>query len=130
MAENSKFHVTSQGMAEIRRVSSKALRVVLDDIADDARRIVPKDTEELHDSIDVDYVPGALDGRVTVGTDHWAPTEYGSEPHIIEAKGDYSLHNPETGEYFGRIVNHPGTPEQPFMRPALYKKRTVHENEL
>lgn len=127
---NSKFRVTAEGMANIKSTGSKALKVVLDDMADDARLIVPKDTRELHDSIEVEYVPGQLTGQVTVGTDHWAPTEYGSEPHIIEAKGDYSLHNPETGEYFGKIVNHPGTPEQPFMRPALYKKRVIHENEL
>lgn len=126
----STFSVTSSGMAEIKMRGSKALKVILNDIADDARRVVPKDTGELEESIQVEYVEGALGGSVTVGTDHWAATEYGSEPHIIEANGDYSLHNSETGEYFGRIVNHPGTPEQPFMRPALYKKRVINADEL
>jgi bacteriophage HK97-gp10 putative tail-component len=121
---------TQEGKAAIRVQAAKAVKKILDDIADDARRVVPKDTEELHDSIDVEYIEGATDGKVTVGTDHWAPTEYGSAPHVIESQGDYSLHNSETGEYFGKRVNHPGTPEQPFMRPSLYKKRRVSQADL
>lgn len=124
MARND-FKLTPEGLAKIEVRASEAVKQVLDDIADDARRIVPKDTRELHDSIKVEYVPGATEGAVTVGTDHWAPTEYGSGPHIIESSGDHSLHNQETGEYYGKIVNHPGTPEQPFLRPALYRKRKI-----
>jgi len=119
-----KFELDFNGIVQIEHSSADAVKLILEDIADDARRLVPKDTMELHDSIEVVHREGELTGSVVVGTDHWAPTEYGSEPHIIEANGDYSLSD-GTGEYYGRIVNHPGTPEQPFMRPALYKKRKL-----
>lgn len=96
--------------------------LLVEDIADDARHACPVDTGELVDTIETHYpAPGI--GIITVGTDHWAPTEYGSAPHPIDAHGPYSLHNAETGEYFGPHVNHPGTPAQPFMRPALWKRR-------
>jgi hypothetical protein len=47
--------------------------------------------------------------------------EVGTKPHVIEAKGDYSLHNSGTGQYFGKKVSHPGTDPQPHLRPALYE---------
>lgn len=119
-----RFELNLSGMVEVEDNSAEAVKQVLEDIAADARRLVPKDTMELHDSIEVVHQPGSLTGTVVVGTDHWAPTEYGSEPHIIESTGDHSLSN-GTGEFYGRIVHHPGTPEQPFMRPALYKKRKL-----
>jgi hypothetical protein len=121
------FELDPQGFTHIKGNTASVVKQVLEDIADDARRLVPKDTMELHDSIEVAYREGATEGAVVVGTDHWAATEYGSEPHIIEAKGNYSLHNPETGEYYGRVVNHPGTPEQPFLRPSLYKRRKIED---
>lgn len=100
-------------------------------IADDARRTVPIDTRELHDSIEV--MPIAFDEvAIVVGTDHWAPTEYGSGPHWIISHGlwlrpenPWPLRNRRTGQVFGLVVWHPGTPEQPFMRPALYKRRRL-----
>jgi hypothetical protein len=52
--------------------------------------------------------------------------EYGSRPHIIRSHGNYPLRNRETGDVFGRIVHHPGTPAQPFLRPALYQRRRLH----
>lgn len=45
--------------------------------------------------------------------------EFGTRPHVIESKGPWPLRNPKTGQVFGRIVHHPGTTAQPFIRPAL-----------
>lgn len=106
-------------------------RFLAEEIAADARHMVPIDTGELHDSINV--VPIDLDQTwVVVGTDHWAPTEYGSGPHWIISHGvwlrpgnPWPLRNRRTGQVFGLAVWHPGTPEQPFMRPSLYKIRSV-----
>lgn len=102
----------------------RQVKKVTEAIAADARAGCPYDSGDLHDSIATRY-PGKLRGVVIVGTDHWAPTEYGSAPHEIRSTGKWSLHNADTGEYFGRVVQHPGTPEQPFMRPALFKKRRL-----
>jgi hypothetical protein len=98
-----------------------SVKKITEATADDARAGCPIDSSDLVDSIGTRY-PGKLRGVVVVGTDHWRATEYGSAPHIIRAHGPYSLHS-DDGEYFGPVVHHPGTPAQPFMRPALFRKR-------
>ena len=114
---------TASGHAVIRAKGEEITRKITKDIESAAKRRVPVDTGELRASI-WSWSEG-LTGRVMVGTDHWAPTEYGSRPHIIESTGPWSLHNKETNQYFGRRVHHPGTPEQAFMRPATYTKRVI-----
>lgn len=95
---------------------------LVEDIADDARHACPVDTGALMESIGTHF-PEPSVGIVSVGTKYWASVEYGSAPHIIESHGDYPLRNRETGQVFGRVVHHPGTPAQPFMRVALLRKR-------
>jgi len=110
---------------ELEAHTQEDLERITDDIADDARRACPRDTDELAESITTVYEPGV--GYVYVGTDHWAPTEYGSADHEITPR------RPGGALRFfwlkaGRLVilsrvHHPGTPAQPFMRPALYRRR-------
>lgn len=100
------------------------VKKITEAIAADAIAACPIDTGDLVESIGTRY-PGKLRGIVIVGTPHWSFVEYGTQPHIIESHGPWSLHNEETGEYFGRIVNHPGTTAQPYMRPALFRKRRL-----
>lgn len=111
-------------IAYFKAAEGKGVRKVTENVADDARAGCAIDSGDLVETIGTRY-PGGLVGVVVVGTAYWADVEYGSRPHIIRSHGDYSLHNAETGEYFGRVVHHPGTPEQPFMRPALYRKRSL-----
>jgi hypothetical protein len=112
------------GFAKIDALADRCVENVTDDVAKDAKRYVPIDTGELRASIRTGKL--GRNGRVWVGTDHWAPTEYGSRPHIIRAHGDYALANRETGFYArSGVVHHPGTPEQAFMRPSLYQKRHI-----
>jgi hypothetical protein len=113
----------SSGQGELAMMLGRLTRNVVAEIAQDAKRRVPVDTGELRASIRTTY--RARHGRVWVGTDHWAPTEYGSAPHKIRVRSAKVLHNAELNEFYGREVNHPGTPEQPFMRPAAYTKRRL-----
>ena len=115
--------VSRAGLGELQVTRAKLNRNLVEAIADDARRRCPQDTGELGQSIHTTH-RGAT-GRIWVGTDHWAPTEFGSGPHIIRVKSKKVLHNRETGDFFGKEVRHPGTPEQPFMRPAAYTKRRI-----
>lgn len=102
-----------------RRV--KAVRGnVAEDVAEDARRFCPIDTGRLVSTIK------AKGDQVWVGgvkAPYWAAVEYGSRPHLIESHGPWPLRDRETGAVFGRHVWHPGTPAQPFMRPALMRAR-------
>lgn len=109
------------GIARIRTECEETTRRATDFVERAARRRCPVDTGELQESIRAVHL--GLIGQVWVGTDHWAPTEYGSRPHIIRSTGPWPLRNRETGEVFGPEVHHPGTPEQAFMRPALYQRQ-------
>jgi hypothetical protein len=62
---------------------------------------------------------------VSVGTDYWHFTEYGTRPHIIRSTGPWQLRNRWVGKKFGWVVNHPGSDEQAYMRKALFQKRRL-----
>jgi HK97 gp10 family phage protein len=47
----------------------------------------------------------------------------GTSPHTIEVKSRRVLANTDTGEIFGRRVQHPGTKAQPFLETNLGKSR-------
>jgi hypothetical protein len=99
------------------------VKQVTEAVARDAISECPIDSGDLVESVGTRY-PGKLHGIVVVGTDHWHETEYGSPPHEIRSHGKWSLRSDE-GVYFGRRVWHPGTPSQPFMRRALYRRRAL-----
>jgi len=103
-------------------VEKNMLRPVAEAILDDMKRGCPKDTWELHNSLGM-----AIRGNVArIGStlDRSVFTEMGTKPHIIRSHGNYPLRNKATGEVFGRVVHHPGTPAEPFMRRALYRRRS------
>lgn len=108
------------GVVKIKALGRRYREATARDVADDARRRVPVDSGDLRDTI------VAVGSEVHVGTDYWAAVEYGSRPHIIRSTGSWPLRNRETGQVFGQVVHHPGTPAQPFMRPALYQRRRLH----
>jgi HK97 gp10 family phage protein len=45
--------------------------------------------------------------------------EFGTRAHVIRVKNAKNLSNGKTG--FGKVVNHPGTKAQPFLRPAFHQ---------
>jgi len=107
-----------------RQVERAAFRPLCELILADMERGCPEDKGDLKDSLRIRYL-NQHGARIGSDLDYATVVELGSGPHIIRAKGNYSLHNAETGEYFGPVVMHPGTPAQPFMRPALYRRRSL-----
>lgn len=91
---------------------------VAGEVAVDARRNVPVKSGDLRRTIT------RRRNRVYVGTAYWAAVEFGSKPHTIYPRTKKALYWPGAAHPVAR-VNHPGTPEQPFMRPALYKRRVL-----
>lgn len=118
-----KIVITRVYPENIVRAIEPTVRHVTDAVTVDARRLCPIDQGDLERSIRPEHL--GLKGRIWVGTDHWHPTEYGSPPHPIRIRHKKVLYNHETDTFFGREVRHPGTPAQPFMRPALYRKRVL-----
>lgn len=82
-----------------------------DAVAADARRLAPHESGELA----ADITGEVLDwdhGRIGSDLPYAAATEKGARPHAI----------PEPD---GRQVHHPGVDAQPYLRPALYRKRRL-----
>ena len=111
----------------------RQVKKITEAVARDAITECPIDSGDLVSTIRTRY-PGRLRGQVVVGgnrpsrlavnVDYWAAVEYGSRPHQIRSRGKWSLRS-DDHEYFGRVVNHPGTRAQPFMRTALYRRRLL-----
>jgi hypothetical protein len=66
------------------------------------------------------YIDVGTDARTPDGKPYPLFVEFGTPPHVIESTGPWPLRNPQTGQVFGRIVHHPGTSPQPFLRPSLF----------
>jgi hypothetical protein len=114
------------GMERVRLRTQAFIWAVTDAVKADAARFCPVDTTELVNTIESERLKSK--GRVWVGTDHWAPQEYGARPHTIRPKGPpegkQALWWPGLPHPVG-AVRHPGNAPQPFMRPALYRRRYI-----
>jgi len=71
------------------------------------------------------YADIYADARTPQGHDYGLDVELGTKPHLIISHGNYPLRNRRTGQVFGRIVHHPGTKPQPFLRGALEYLRGI-----
>lgn len=47
----------------------------------------------------------------------------GTRPHIIEAREKKVLANRRTGQFFGKVVHHPGTRPNPFFMRAIERSK-------
>lgn len=73
---------------------------------------------------------GSINGLTAIwGPDHAHETtysrfvEFGTAPHVIEAKNKKVLANKATGQIFGKRVNHPGTKPNPYMERIVDASR-------
>lgn len=94
------------------------------DVREDAGRHAPRDTGDLKGSYRVER-HGKLTTWVGSHLDYGSYVELGTKPHIIKIKTKKVLYNNRTGQFFGKIVHHPGTRAQPHLRPALYQPRVL-----
>lgn len=119
----SNFNLTNLDFSGFDLVISEVVGNVLDDVKADAQQEAAYDTGELHDSIEKNFIEGAHEGSVTVTAGHWYFVEYGTGPHEITIRTKKVLADGTT--VFGKRAFHPGTRAQPFLRPALFKSRTL-----
>lgn len=64
-----------------------------------------------------------LRGAVIAGAKYSIFVHEGTRPHQIRAKNKGGLANKRTGQFFGKVVNHPGTQANPFMERAYEKNK-------
>lgn len=95
-------------------------------VAGNAKRNAPSSFGKLRQSI-TSKVQG-LTGEVAVNASHAGAVEFGSKPHEIRPKRKKALaFKPgagfkfwdESGRVVVKVVKHPGTKAQPFLRPAV-----------
>ncbi|MGW6912588.1 HK97-gp10 family putative phage morphogenesis protein [Kitasatospora sp. NPDC054939] len=89
-----------------------------EDMAAEAQGLAPVNTGRLKQSIRAE-VEGLV-MRVSTDVSYWRYVEYGTGPHIIRPRTKRALYW-EGADHPVAMVNHPGTPAQPFLRPALLK---------
>jgi HK97 gp10 family phage protein len=89
-------------------------------IADDARALAPVRNGRLKASIFHDTV--GLTARIGTDVDYWRYVEYGAPAHTIRPRNKKALFW-EGAAHPVAVVHHPGSPAQPFLRPALLQQR-------
>ncbi|MGY0062843.1 HK97 gp10 family phage protein [Streptomyces sp. LZ34] len=105
----------------MRNAITRYLEKLGREIQNDAERLAPVKTGQLRAGLYHEVNRGEL--RVGVrDVPYWMAVEYGSGPHIITPKNAKALYWPGADHPVAK-VNHPGTPAQPFLRPALYRRR-------
>ena len=89
----------------------------------DARRLVPVDTGLLRNSTNLHKISD-LHYELIAGTTYASDVEFGTKPHEIRPVKAKALHfTAGDGEVFAKMVWHPGTNAQPYMRPAYWMAR-------
>jgi len=108
--------------AALDRDLHKVLDHLAHDIAADARRLVPVRSSDLKDSIEPEV--DGLTARVSTDIPYWRFVEYSTPEHEIRPNAKKALFWEGAAHPVGR-VKHPGTKAQPFLRPALLKRRPL-----
>ena len=94
-----------------------------DAILGDAKDYVPKRTSRLHDSLRAECHGKVL--RVgSLNCNYASDVELGTPAHVILPRNKKALSWPGADHPVAR-VNHPGTEPQPYLRPALFQRRTA-----
>jgi hypothetical protein len=97
--------------------------VIGDAILGDAKNYVHKRTSRLHDSLRAECHDKVL--RVgSLDCNYATDVELGTSPHVILPTNKKALFWPDA-DHPVRKVNHPGTAPAPYLRPALFQRRTA-----
>lgn len=84
-----------------------------------AKSLAPRRTGALADSIEA-QAGGQGEILIVADKSYAAFMEYGTQPHIIEAKNASALHWTKDGQdFFAKSVQHPGTKPRPFIQPGI-----------
>jgi hypothetical protein len=121
MSVTFRLDVNSRWRADLNAEIARYLRKLARQIQNDAERMAAVKTGKLRSSMY--HEVNGLTARIGVrNVPYWSTVEFGSGPHIIRPRTKRALHWPGARHPVA-FVNHPGTPSQPFLRPALYRRR-------
>lgn len=95
-------------------------------IAGQAKALTPVDTSNLKNSINVKYKNSGMTAEIGTPVEYAPHVEFGTRPHKITSNRGLS----DGTTFFGKEVNHPGTPAQPFLFPAWESGRNIFINNI
>jgi phage gpG-like protein len=108
-------------LARMRPRTGAVVERVCEAVEKDAKAVCPRDTGDLEESIGHEVVGTA--GRVGSNLDYAAAVEMGF--HGTEHVREYEIKKgPNAGKRVRAHERHANTPSQPYLRPALYVKRS------
>lgn len=120
------------GLLRLHLHVQKIHNSVVDSVFWDAKNGAAVDTGEMWSTIHVRHMMSRIYvwssrfiSRVVVGSDHWRFVEYPTSAHEIRPKDPNGALFWPGAPHPVQVVHHPGTHEQPFMRPALYQRRSL-----
>lgn len=88
----------------------------------------PADTGRLRQSIKV--VTTSNNELDVFMAEYWKFVEFGTNPHIIRPQGKALKFKTSSGTVFAKVVHHPGTRPNPFIRTTLFKLPKLLEGVL
>jgi HK97 gp10 family phage protein len=104
--------------ADLEQLVQPLLEQVAAEVETDIKRNAPVDTGDLVRSV------RRRGNIITISAPYWHFVEYGTEPHIIRPRTKQALWWPGA-HHPVKMVRHPGTQAQPFIRPAALRQRRL-----
>lgn len=112
---------------EVQEALDSAVQKTAFQVERSAKQNAPVDTGTLRASLRTTPT-GPAEYAVGTNVEYAPDVEFGTQPHVITPDGAEALRFEGAGGdiVFAQRVEHPGTPAQPFLRPALNE----HESDL
>ena len=104
--------------ADLEQVVQPLLDQVAAEVETDIKRNAPVDTGDLVRSV------RRRGNIITISAPYWHFVEYGTRAHIIRPRARQALWWPGAPHPV-KVVHHPGTQAQPFIRPAALRQRRL-----
>ena len=111
---------------------SRAVGRIILRIESDAKREAPvgkRSGGSLRQSISSKML-GIAKGQVRVGSGYGIFVHEGTRPHIIRIRNKKVLADRRSNRIFGKIVQHPGTKANPFLKRAVDKNNLLINKEF
>lgn len=122
MAARGGARIDPSAKAHVDAAISDFLADIGDRMVVDAKAAVPKKTGRLANSL-IAEVQGKTLRVGSTDVNYATDVEMGTMPHLIFPNSKKALFWPGA-DHPVAYVNHPGTRPQPYLRPALFQRRT------
>lgn len=127
------MRVVQQAPFKMTRNLSIAIERIIGKIESGAKREAPVNKQSgggnLRQSIS-GQMTGGLSGRVDVKASYGIFVHEGTRSHPISIRYKKVLANKRMGQFFGKIIDHPGTKANPFLQRAVDKNTKFIDQEF